>query len=60
MSGWNKIKLKVIVTLVSAVGLAAAFWYGGSAPGLQGWQVTNGDPVPAADAAPQDISQIHF
>ena len=60
MSWWNKNKWKVLAPLVIAVVLAAAFWYGGSAPGLQGWQVTNGDTVPAAaaDATPQDTSGI--
>ncbi len=30
-------KGKVIAVLAIVVALAAAFWYGGNAPGLQGW-----------------------
>lgn len=37
---WNKHKWKLITPVVAAAVLAAAFWYGGGAPGLQGWTVT--------------------
>ena len=36
---WKKNKWKVIVPVVVAAILAGVFWYGGSAPGLQGWTV---------------------
>ena len=36
---WKKHKWKVIVPVAIVAVLAAAFWYGGSAPGLQGWTV---------------------
>lgn len=40
---WKQNKWKVIVPLVVLVVLAGAFWYGGSAPGLQGWRVDSGN-----------------
>ena len=40
-------KGKVIAVLAIVVALAAAFWYGGNAPGLQGWTV-----------GPQDSSSL--
>ena len=45
---WKKHKWKIIVPAALCLLLAAAFWYGGSAPGLQGWKVEK----PAATAAP--------
>ncbi len=36
---WKKNKWKVIVPVLVVAVLAAAFWYGGGAPGLQGWTV---------------------
>ena len=37
---WKKNKWKVIVPALILAVLAAAFWYGGGAPGLQGWTVS--------------------
>ncbi len=37
MKDLKKNKWKIIGVLAAAVVLAAAFWYGGNAPGLQGW-----------------------
>lgn len=54
MSWWNKNKWKVIALFLIVVVLAAAFWYGGGAPGMQGWQVTNDAPAPAVDTASQN------
>lgn len=34
-------KNKIIAAVMIVVVLAAAFWYGGSAPGLQGWRVSS-------------------
>ncbi|MGI6028897.1 MAG: DUF4430 domain-containing protein [Candidatus Heteroscillospira sp.] len=45
---WKKNKWKVIVPVVIVAILACAFWYGGGAPGMQGWSV-NDDAPPAAD-----------
>ena len=45
---WKKNKWKVIVPIAVAAVLAAAFWYGGSAPGLQGWTVERAQATPAA------------
>lgn len=38
---WNKHKNKVLMAGLSLVLLAAVYWYGGSAPGMQGWTVEN-------------------
>ena len=45
---WKKHKWKIIVPVCLVVLLAFAFWYGGDAPGLQGWKVTK----PAATEVP--------
>ncbi len=37
---WKKHKWKIIVPVCLLALLAFAFWYGGDAPGLQGWKVT--------------------
>ena len=36
---WKKNKWRVIIPVIIAAILAGAFWYGGGAPGLQGWTV---------------------
>ena len=53
---WKKNKWKVIVPVLIAAVLAAAFWYGGGAPGLQGWNVADNDTTLSSqpDAAPED------
>ena len=59
MSWWNRNKWKVIAPLLIVAVLAAAFWYGGSAPGLQGAvdkapDTAAADPVsPAAEPGPE-------
>lgn len=59
MSWWKKNKWKVIAPLLIAAIFAAAFWYGGSAPGLQGAadqtpDTAAADPVsPAAAPEPE-------
>lgn len=45
---WKKHKWKVIVPVLIVAVLAAAFWYGGSAPGLQGWSVEKNDTTLSA------------
>ena len=47
---WNKNKWKVIVPVLAAAILAGAFWYGGGAPGMQGWSANR--PQPSASAPP--------
>lgn len=42
MNWWKKHKWKVLAPVVIVVVLAFAFWYGGSAPGLQGWTAGGG------------------
>ena len=39
---------KVVGVLAVLVILAAAFWYGGGAPGLQGWTVEKTTPPPVS------------
>ncbi len=49
-------KNKIIVFVFIIAVLAAAFWYGGSAPGLQGWKVSSvpkGAQPDAADKSPE-------
>ncbi|MCR4771235.1 MAG: DUF4430 domain-containing protein [Oscillospiraceae bacterium] len=36
---WKKHKWKIILPVLLAALLAFAFWYGGDAPGLQGWRI---------------------
>ena len=47
---WKKNKWKVIVPVLLAAVLAAAFWYGGNAPGARGWRpaAPTGAPAPTA------------
>ncbi len=50
-------KGKIIAIAAVAVVLAAAFWYGGSAPGMQGWTVKGDEQPPAGPAQfPPDAS----
>ncbi len=53
---WKKNKWKVIIPLVVVVVLAFAFWYGGGAPGLQGWSVDKEVSASAPTPAPSDES----
>lgn len=46
---WKKNKWRIIAPLLVVIVLAAAFWYGGNAPGLQGWQVKDDPPAPTAE-----------
>ncbi len=47
---WKKNKWKVIIPVLAVIVLGAAFWFGGNAPGLQGWKPA---PSPEASAAPE-------
>ncbi len=42
---WKKNKWKVVASVLVLIVLAAAFWYGGGAPGLQGWTVETDSPA---------------
>ena len=46
---WKKNKWKVIVPVLVLAVLAGAFWYGGGAPGLQGWSVSGNTHTTAAN-----------
>lgn len=46
---WKQHKWKVIAPVLIAAVLAAAFWYGGGAPGLQGWTVEKNSPSPVPE-----------
>ena len=46
---WKKNRGRVVLPLVIAAVLAAAFWYGGSAPGMQGWPEQPGEAAAPAD-----------
>ena len=55
MKQWfKKNKWKVLLPLLAAAVLAAAFWYGSSAPGARGWQPSEQDIAPET----QEISEI--
>ncbi|MGM9605844.1 MAG: DUF4430 domain-containing protein [Faecousia sp.] len=45
---WKQNKWKVIVPVLIAAILAGAFWYGGGAPGIQGWTIESDETVSAA------------
>ncbi|HWS43009.1 MAG TPA: DUF4430 domain-containing protein [Pseudoflavonifractor sp.] len=45
---WSQNKWKVVAPVLIVAVLAGAFWYGGGAPGLQGWAVNKSSPPPAA------------
>ena len=50
MNWWKANKWKVIAPALAVVLLAAAFWYGGGAPGQQGWET----PPPAQLEVPPE------
>lgn len=45
---WKKHKWKVIIPLLIVAALTGAYWYGGGAPGLQGWTVERQTNVPTS------------
>lgn len=45
---WKQNKWKVVVPVLILAVLAGAFWYGGGAPDLQGWQTEDGSSQPPA------------
>lgn len=60
---WKKNKWKVIVPILIVAVLAGAFWYGGDAPGMQGWKVDNNTAaaetsVPSIDAAQPQSTNV--
>ena len=52
-----KNKTKIIAGVVILAVLAAAFWYGGGAPGLHGWKVAN-EPETVAETVPESAEGI--
>lgn len=48
---WKTHKWKVLIPLLVVAVLAGAFWYGGSAPGMQGWNVKDSKASAAASSA---------
>lgn len=52
MSWWKKNKWRVIAPLLIVIVLAAAFWYGGNAPGLQGAVAPPPDTAAADPVSP--------
>ena len=60
---WKKHKWKIIVPVCLIALAAFLFWYGGDAPGLQGWKVekrpaATETPDPLNTKAPQTIKDI--
>lgn len=54
---WKQNKWKVIVPAVILAVLAGAFWFGGNAPGLQGWTVNAPETAAAESAQPSQAVQ---
>ena len=54
---WKKHTWKILVPVLFAVILAGAFWYGGGAPGMQGWSVEGGSTPAATPALPKTEPQ---
>lgn len=57
---WQKNKTKIIVAIIILAVLAVAFWWGGNAPGLQGWptggtQQGQSDVVPPTNGSTDDV-----
>ena len=52
---WKKNKWKIITPVMILALLAAAFWYGGDAPGAHGW-TANGDQTVTAEQQPDEPS----
>ena len=46
-------KGKIIAAVAVIAVLAGAFWYGGNAPGLQGWTVQEQESSAVLEAAPK-------
>lgn len=55
---WKKHKWKVIVPVLVLAVLAGAFWYGGGAPGLQGWTVEKNTTAQIAQIDSEPSSSI--
>lgn len=55
---WKKHKWKVIVPAAIVLVLAAAFWYGGDAPSLRGWSVTQPTPTPTPEQVLQATPEV--
>lgn len=56
---WNEHKWKVLLPLLAAGILVFAYWYGGNAPGAQGWSVSappSAAAVPSSWATPPAVS----
>ena len=53
---WKRNRWKVLVPLLVVAVLAAAFWYGGGAPGLQGWTVDRESPETDRDQLQQSMT----
>ncbi len=51
---WKQHKWGVLIPLILVVALATAYWYGGSAPGLHGWETREVAAQP--EAQPEDLT----
>ena len=54
---WKQKKWKVIVPVLVLAVLAAAFWYGGGAPSMQGWPAESDATVSAGTPSPSESPQ---
>lgn len=55
---WKKHKWNVIVPILILIVLAGAFWYGGGAPGLQGWTIEKETPALAAQTDSEPTTDV--
>lgn len=55
---WKSHKWKIIVPVLIAAVLAASFWYGGGAPGLQGWTIQGSTPAAGQSAPPEHSASL--
>ncbi len=61
---WKRHKWKIITGVCVVALLAAAFWYGGGAPGMQGWKVQKpgtviNEPVEVSSDADKDAQSVN-
>lgn len=54
---WKQNKWKVLIPAIIVVVLAGAFWFGGNAPGLQGWTVSGPETAAVGSAPPSQAVQ---
>ena len=57
---WKRNRRKLIAPILVAAVLAAAFWYGGDAPGLRGWTTGGAQTGETSTAGPDETADQIF